>query len=196
VRIPAPEGFGMKVITPRRRRWTTVFLGAYLFIAPWLFGTSEDEASSTNAWIVGTLILTLAVTSSLAFDLSSWMHAQKLRYQARRISPGMLLRFGEREEHMHSDQLCRYIVESSCQIRQTLLGQTSRVEVGMCILGYRACVNDSITLNRLIGKEMPESGPFRRLRLEMIRRQASHSLACAREVIPPGVPHTWYRSRP
>jgi hypothetical protein len=43
---------------------------------------------------------------------------------------------------------------------------------------------------------MPESGPFRRLRLEMIRRQAAHSLACAREVIPPGVPHTWYRSRP
>jgi hypothetical protein len=85
----------MKVITPRRRKWTTVFLGAYLFIAPWLFGTSEDEASSTNAWIVGTLILTLAVTSSLAFDLSSWMHAQKLRYQARRISPGMLLRCGD-----------------------------------------------------------------------------------------------------
>jgi len=97
---------------------------------------------------------------------------------------------------MHSDQLCRHIVESSCQIRRTLLGQTFRLEVGMCILGYRACVNDSITLNRLIDKEMPESGPFRRLRLEMIRRQASHSLACAREVIPPGVPHTWYRSRP
>jgi hypothetical protein len=248
VRIPAPEGIGMKVITPRRRKWTTVFLGAYLFIAPWLFGTSEDEASSTNAWIVGacivvatlrvpivsgpraakpikfglgawllaspfalafaassaawnawivgTLILTLADTSSLAFDLSSWIHAQKLRYQARRISPGMLLRFGEREEHMHSEQFCRHIVECSYQIRRTLLGQTSGVEVGMCILGYRACVNDSITLNRLIDKEMPESGPVRRLRLEMIRRQAAHSLARAREVIPPGVPHAWYRSRP
>ncbi len=248
MRIPTPEGFGMKVITPRRHKWTTVFLGAYLFIAPWLFGTSEDEPSSTNAWIVGTcivvatlrvpiasglrgaelarvglgawllaspfalgfaessaawnawivgtLILVMADTLSLAFDLSSWIHAQKLRYQARRISPGMLLRFGKREEHMHPERLCRHIVECSYQIRRTLLGQTSGVEVGMCILGYRACVNDSITLNRLIDKELPESGPVRRLRLEMIRRQAVRSLARAREVIPPGVPHIWHRSRP
>ena len=50
---------------------------------------------------------------------------------------------------MHSEQLCRHIVESSYQIRRTLLGQTSGVEVGLCILGYRACVNDSITLNRI-----------------------------------------------
>jgi hypothetical protein len=245
----------MKVFTPRRRKWATVLLGAYLFIAPWIFGTSGDEASSTNAWIVGacivvatlrvpivsglqaarlikfglgawllaspfvlgfagssaawnawivgTLILTLADTLSLAFDflslafdLSSWIHAQKSGYQVRRISPGMLLRFREREEHMHSEQLCRHIVECSYQIRRTLLGQTSGVEVGMCILGYRACVNDSITLNRLIDKEMPESRPVRRLRLEMIRLQVAHSLARAREVIPPGVPHAWYRSRP
>ena len=97
---------------------------------------------------------------------------------------------------MHSEQLCRHIVESSYQIRRTLLGRTSGVEVGMCVLGYRACVNDSITLNRIIDKEMPESGPVRRLKLEMIRRQAAHSLARAREVIPPGVPHAWHRSRP
>ena len=66
----------------------------------------------------------------------------------------------------------------------------------MCVLGYRACLNGGITLNRLIDKELPESGPLRRLRLEMIRRQAAHSLARAREVIPPGVPHAWHRSRP
>ena len=32
-------------------------LGAYLFIAPWIFGTFGDEASSANAWIVGTCIV-------------------------------------------------------------------------------------------------------------------------------------------
>ena len=156
--------------------------GAWPLASPVALGFAGSGAA-WNAWILGTLILTLADTSSLAFELSSWIHAQKLRYQARRISPGMVLRFGEREEHMHSEQLCRHIVESSYQIRRTLLGQTSGVEVGMCILGYRAW-------------EMPESGPVRRLRLEMIRRQAAHSLARAREVIPPGVPHAWYRSRP
>jgi hypothetical protein len=238
----------MKVFTPKWRKWATVLLGAYLFIAPWIFGTSGDEASSANAWIVGacivaatlrvpivsgqwaaeltrvglgvwllaspfalgfagsgaawnawivgTLILAMADTLSLTFDFLSWVHAQMLGYQARRIFPEKLLRYGEREEHMHPGRLCWHIVECSYQIRRTLLGQTSGVEVGMCLLGYRACVNDGIALDRLIDEELPESGPVRRLRLEMIRRQAAHSLARTREVIPPGVPHAWHRSRP
>ena len=97
---------------------------------------------------------------------------------------------------MSPEQLCWHLVECSREIRRTLGERTSGVEVGMCILGYRACVNDGITLNCLIDKELPESGPIRRLRLEMIRRQAAHSLARAREVIPPGAPHAWHRSRP
>ena len=149
-----------------------------------------------NAWIVGALILTLADTLSLAFDFLSWLHAQKLRYQVRRISPEKLFRYGQRDEHLPPERLCRHIVECSYEIRRTLLGQTSGVEVGMCVLGYRACVNYGITLNRLIDKELPEAGPIRRLRLEMIRRQTAHSLARAREVIPPGVPQAWHRSRP
>jgi hypothetical protein len=238
----------MKVFTPRRRNWATVLLGAYLFIAPWIFGTFGDEASSANAWIfgacivvatirvpivsglraaelikvglgawllvspfalgfagssaawntwiVGALILALADTLSLAFDSLSWIHAQKLRYQARRISPEKLLRYEKQEEPVSPAQLCWHLVACSYEIRRTLLGQTSGVEVGMCVLGYRTCLNDSITLNRLIDKELPKSGPIRRLRLEMIRRQAAYSLARAREVIPPGVPQAWHRSRP
>ena len=238
----------MKVFTPRRRNWATVLLGAYLFITPWIFGTFGDEASSANAWIVGTCIvvatlrvpivsgpqaaelikvglgawllaspfalgfagsgaawnawtvgaLTLALsdTLSLAFDFSSWIHAQKLRYLARRISPEKLFRYGEQEEPMCPEQLCWHIVECSYEIRRTLLGQTSGAEVGICVLGYRACVNDSITLNRLIAKELPESGLLRRLRLKIARRQAAHSLARAREVVPPDVPQAWHRSRP
>ena len=97
---------------------------------------------------------------------------------------------------MSPEQLCWHLVECSYDIRRTLLGQTSGVEVGMSLLGYRACLNCGIALNRLIDKELPESGPLRRLRLGMLRRQAAHSLARAREVIPPGVPHAWHRSRP
>jgi hypothetical protein len=36
----------MKVFTPGRRKWATVLLGACLFFAPWILGTSQDEASS------------------------------------------------------------------------------------------------------------------------------------------------------
>jgi hypothetical protein len=238
----------MKVFTPRRRNWATVLLGAYLFIAPWIFGTFGDEASSANAWIVGTcivvatlrvpivsgpraaelirvglgawllaspfalgfagsgaawntwivgaLILALADTLSLAFDFLSWLHAQKLRYQARRISPEKLLRYEKQEEQVSPTQLSWHLVECSYEIRRMLLGQTSGVEVGMCVLGYRTCLNGGIRLNRLIDKELPESGPIRRLRLEMIRRQTAHSLARAREVVPPGVSQAWHRSRP
>ena len=162
----------MKVFTPGRRNWTTVLLGAYLFIAPWIFGTFGDEASSANAWIVGTcivvatlrvpivsgpraaklirvglgawllaspfalgfagsaaawnawvvgaLILTLADTLSLAFDFLSWLHAQKLRCQARRISPEKLLRYGGQEEPTSPEQLCWHLVECSREIRRTL----------------------------------------------------------------------------
>jgi len=95
---------------------------------------------------------------------------------------------------MSPEQLCWHLVEYSREIRRTLLGQTSGVEVGMCVLGYRACVNYGITLNRLIDTELPESGLARRLRLAVIRRQAAHSLKRAREVILPGVPHAWHRS--
>jgi hypothetical protein len=238
----------MKVHTPTWRKWATVMLGAYLFITPWVFGTSGDGPSAANAWIVGAcivvatlrvpivsgaraaeqirvglgawllvspfalgfagsgaarnawivgaLVLTLADILSLAFDFLSWIHAQKLRYRARRMSPEKLLRYGDREEHMPPERLCWHIVECSYEIRRTLLGQTSGVKVSMCLLGYLTCLNDGIRLNRLIDKELPESGLVRRLRLKVARRQAARSLARTREVIPPGVPQAWHRSRP
>ena len=97
---------------------------------------------------------------------------------------------------MSPEQLCWHPVKCSRKIRRTLLGQTSGVEVGMCVMGYQACVNYGITLNRLIDKELPQSGLARQLRLAVIWCQAAHSLERAREVIPPGVPHAWHRSRP
>ena len=178
---------------PRAAELIRVGLGAWLLASPFALGFA-GSAAAWNAWVVGALILTLADTLSLAFDFLSWLHAQKLRYQARRISPEKLLRYGGQEEPMSPEQLCWHLVECSREIRRTLLGQTSGVEVGMCVLGYRACVNYGITLNRLIDKELPESGLARRLRLAVIRRQAAHSLERAREVIPQGVPHAWHRS--
>ncbi|MDQ3911200.1 MAG: SPW repeat protein [Actinomycetota bacterium] len=226
----------MEVLVPAWRKWMIVFLGAYLFTAPWIFGVSGAEASSVNdwivgacivvttlrvpivsgprvaerikvglgtwllvspvalgfagsgaawdTWIVGALIIALADTLILAFDFLGWIHAQRLRYQARMISPEKLLRYGEREEHMHPERLCRHIVECSYEIRRSLLGQKSGVEAGMCIRGYRACLNGGITLNRLIYKELPEYGLLRRLRLKIARRQVVHSLSRVREVLP------------
>ena len=47
----------MKVVTPEWRRSASVLFGAYLFIAPWIFVTSGDRASSAKSWIVGACIV-------------------------------------------------------------------------------------------------------------------------------------------
>ena len=225
-----------------------MLLGAYLFWAPWVFGTSEDKVSSANAWIAGAclvvaavratiiseplnteltkialgawllaspfvlgfagsgtawnawiggaLTIALADTLSFAFDFLSWLHAQELHRQARSIAPEKLIRYEAPEPPIGPEQLCRHIVECSYQIRRKLLEGTSEVAVKMCVLGYWACVNDSMTLDDLIDKELPESGLLRRFRLKVARRQATRSLSRAREVLPPGAPYEWHRSRP
>lgn len=45
----------------RWQDWGNVALGAVLFFAPWLFGTSDDVASSWNAWALGLLIVSVAL---------------------------------------------------------------------------------------------------------------------------------------
>ena len=84
----------------------------WLLASPFALGFAGSGAA-WNAWIVGALILALADTLSLAFDFLSWIDSQKMRYQARKISPEKLLLYGEREEHMHPERLCRHIVECS-----------------------------------------------------------------------------------
>jgi hypothetical protein len=45
----------------RWRDWTTLVIGGYLIFAPCFFGTSGDEASSANAWVIGVWVVTLAL---------------------------------------------------------------------------------------------------------------------------------------
>lgn len=58
-----------------RNRWPDVLnlvLGVWLFISPWVLGTSDDGASSWTAWIGGVLIAAVGVVAlaapALAFD--------------------------------------------------------------------------------------------------------------------------------
>ncbi len=188
LRVPTVSG-------PRAAELIKVGLGAWLLVSPVALSFAGSSAA-WNAWIVGALILTLADILSLAFDFLCWLHVHDLRYQVRTITPERLIRSPAPDQPISPEQLCWQIVECSYEIRQTLLGRTSGVEVGMCILGYRACLNDDVTLHRLINKELPESGLLRRWRLKIARRQAARALSRTREVLPPGSPHVWHRSRP
>ena len=108
-------------------------------------------------------------------------------YWARRLSPEAIVEYQAREtQDDNPEELSRLIVERADEIHRTLLESPSEVQVEMCTLGYRECVNDMITLTHLINEESRTVGPIRRLRLRAARRRATDSLFMAREAMPPG----------
>ncbi|HEX8259003.1 MAG TPA: hypothetical protein VF558_01785 [Rubrobacteraceae bacterium] len=108
-------------------------------------------------------------------------------YRARRLSPEAIVAYQTRESETETpEELSHRIVERADEIHRTLLESPSEVHVEMCALGYRACVNDMITLTHLINEESKSAGPVKRLRLRSARRRATDSLSLAREAMPPG----------
>ena len=108
-------------------------------------------------------------------------------YRARRLSPEAIVAYQTRERETETpEELSRRIVERADEIHRTLLESPSEVQVEMCALGYRACVNDMITLTHLIKEESKSATPVKRLRLRSARRRATDSLSLAREAMPPG----------
>jgi hypothetical protein len=88
------------------------------------------------------------------------------------------------------EDLSRSIVERAAEIRRAMKGKTSGIQVEMCALGYRACVDDMITLTHLVNEELTEAGLFRRMKLRRARRKATDALSITRQAIPPGVLRT------
>ena len=112
-------------------------------------------------------------------------------YGARRLSPEDIVGYRSVEERQaDAATLSRTIVERSGEIRRTLLSSPSGVQVEMCVLGYRACVNDMITLTHLAGEESKTAGPLKRLKLRRHRRLATDALTAAREALPPNALRT------
>ena len=108
-------------------------------------------------------------------------------YGARWLSPEAIVKGREREPPAETpEELSRRIVERADEIHRTLLESPSEVQVEMCALGYRACVNDMITLTHLVNEGMNTAGPVKRFKLRAARRRATDSLNGAREAMPPG----------
>ena len=132
------------------------------------------------------LVLVLPFTLVVAFLLRHVV--RNPAYRARRLSPETIVKYRAREESQADtpEELSRRIVERADEIHRTLLESPSVIQIEMCALGYRACVNDMITLTHLINEELPNAGPIRRLKLRAARRHATDSLSGAREAMPPG----------
>lgn len=93
-------------------------------------------------------------------------------------------------EEQPPQELSRSIVERSEEIRRTLSESPSEIQVEMCAIGYRSCVNDMISLTHKINAALPEANFFERMRLRSARRRATDSLAKARQALPPGALRT------
>ena len=108
-------------------------------------------------------------------------------YTMRQLTPEAITNSrGRRPAADSPEELSLSIVERATEIRRTLAGSPSEIRIEICTLGYRACVNDMITLTHLVNEESKTTGPIRRLRLRSVRRRATDSLSGAREAMPPG----------
>jgi hypothetical protein len=162
---------------------TKLHLTLVLAVEAAIIGLLWFEVSGSLALLfVPVLPLTLAVALLLHYV------AGNPGYRARHLSPEAIVAHRTREREADTpEELSRRIVERADEIHRTLLESPSEVQVEMCALGYRACVNDMITLTHLINEESKSTGPIRRLRLRAARRHATDSLSIAREAMPPDV---------
>jgi len=137
----------------------------------------------------GFLALLLAPVPLLTLFAALFMgrRMRSLAYRVRRLSPEDIIRIRARVEERTAgpEELSRFIVERAEEIRRTLSEGPSEVQVEMCALGYRACVNDMITLTNLINEEWRAAGSLKRLKLRRWRRRATDALSDARKALPP-----------
>ncbi|QIN77893.1 hypothetical protein GBA65_04470 [Rubrobacter marinus] len=140
----------------------------------------------TSEALWGLLLVPTAFLTGAAAFLVLRRRAANPGLVARRISPEDIVGYRTVEElQADAGALSRSIVERAEEIRRTLLSSPSEVQVEMCALGYRACVNDMITLTHLASEESKSAGPLKRLGLRRHRRLAANALTAAREALPP-----------
>ena len=118
-------------------------------------------------------------------------------YRVWRLTPDRIIghKLQEKRNDTEPLSLSRSIVERATEIRRAMLDSPSEVQVEICVLGYRACVNDMITLTHLANEELPGVGFPRRLRLNRARHRATEALSSARSALPPGALRTTHQEK-
>jgi hypothetical protein len=142
-----------------------------------------------KAMVDGAPVLALAPIVPLTLVvavIAGWVSTNG-SYRMRRLSPEVITRYRYRRPDANSpEDLSTSIVERATEIQRALAEEHSEIRVEMCTLGYRACVNDMITLTHLTNEELPNAGLLRRMKLRRARKKATGALAGAREALPPG----------
>lgn len=165
------------------RLYVSLILVAEIFVLAVL----SFVAPGIPVWIFFAILpLTLVATYSIHRVRNS------AAFRMRRLSPDEITRYsspresgveaGERETS--PEELSRLIVERTAEIRRTLAETPSEIRIEMCALGYRACVNDMISLTHISNEEFPNAGFLRRIALRRARKKATDALTATREALP------------
>jgi hypothetical protein len=173
---------GAFAISLPHARWVfaiRILSGTWLVASPFVLGFGGLPAAS--ALIAGVLLVATGEPLRALFGLAASARVALLVYDLKTLSPRQVSSFQGRCASPGPELLARRIVECSSQIRATMLEDPSEDEIKTCIVGYRSCVNDMVTLVAMVAQERPKSGVLRRLKLRMARGEARHALACARE---------------
>lgn len=164
-------------------RWVKVSLASWLLVSPVALGAAELPFA-LSACFVGALTLASTDTARVALDLTAFLRTKYVRYLGHTLTPEIVTRSCALDELETPERLAGHITESTDQIRRTLLKKPSELEIEMCAVGYAKCVDDAITLVRLVQEESRKSGPLRRLKMKVALQQATDSLFRTREAFP------------
>lgn len=132
----------------------------------------------------------LPVTLVIAYGI--YRARNSASFRMRRLSPDEITGYrprsapddGADERKSSPEELSRLIVERTAEIRRTLTESPSEIRIEMCALGYRACVNDMISLTHLTNEELENAGLLRRLVLRRARKKATDALTATRQALP------------
>ncbi len=155
------------------------------------------------------LLLPLAVPDSLVLVLAPVVpitviaalivrsRRDTLARGAWRLSPERIIGYRTRVKLKDSpEEISSSIVERTAEIRRVLEDEPeSEVRLEMCALGYRACVNDMITLTHLVNELSPNAPFVRRIALRRARKRAIEALSATRQALPPGLLRAEHQER-
>lgn len=139
--------------------------------------------------VSGTVVALAALVVPLTLFLALVLHLKSrgFSYSAWRITPERITGYEpQADPESTPENLSRSITERASEIRHAMLDNPSEIQVEMCALGYRACVDDMITLTHLVNEELPRVRFPRRMKLNRARRRAADALNAARQALPPG----------
>ena len=147
--------------------------------------------AALGLWQTGApvLLLSLIVPVTIMVAVLWRVRSAGSFYKIRRLLPEDITSYEGADPIVPSPQsLSRSIVERANEIRKILRSESkpSEIRIEMCAMGYRACVNDMITLSHLINEELSNANFARRVILRRARRKATEALSGAREALPPG----------